>query len=118
VDGQRNRSDRNSVSGTHEFFREMVLYNGDYKPEVEPQPGSEAVVQNAANEQFEIGCSGLCYRVWAPFQESTFSGIYLIAQYLNIYLNKKPDQALDPLRPTKRTIGVPLRPDRSGKRSD
>jgi len=105
---------RNDISGTYEFFREMVLYNGDYKPEVKPQPGSEAVVQNVANEKFAIGYSGLGYRTdgvravplgsfsggqcYDTSAESTFSGNYPIARYLYIYLNKKPDQALDPLR--------------------
>jgi len=105
---------RNSISGTYEFFREMVLYNGDYKPEVKPQPGSEAVVQNVANEKFAIGYSGLGYRTegvravplgsysggqcYDTSAESTFSGKYPIARYLYVYLNKKPNVALDPLR--------------------
>ena len=105
---------RNSISGTYEFFREMVLYDGDYKPEVKPQPGSEAVVQNVAKEKFAIGYSGLGYRTdgvravpLGPYSgaqcydtsaESTFSGQYPIARYLYIYVNKKPDQSLDPLR--------------------
>jgi phosphate transport system substrate-binding protein len=105
---------RNSISGTYEFFREMVLYDGDYKPEVKPQPGSEAVVQNVANDKLAIGYSGLGYRTdgvravplgsysagqcYDTSAESTFSGKYPIARYLYIYVNKKPDQPLDPLR--------------------
>ncbi len=31
---------RNSLSGTYEFFRSNVLYNGDYKESVKQEPGS------------------------------------------------------------------------------
>jgi phosphate transport system substrate-binding protein len=33
-----------------------------------------------------------------PSFEATFSGKYPLARYLRIYLNKKPDQPLDPVR--------------------
>jgi phosphate transport system substrate-binding protein len=105
---------RNSSSGTYEYFREMVLYGGDYKTQLKEQVGSEAVVQGVAGDKFAIGYSGLgyktdavrtvplakyegapCYNVSA---EETYSGKYPIARYLNIYLNKIPDQPLDALR--------------------
>ena len=105
---------RNSSSGTYEYFRDMVLYGGDYKTEVKEQVGSEAVVQGVASDKFAIGYSGLgyktdavrtvplakyegapCYNVSA---EETYSGKYPIARYLVIYLNKNPDQPLDALR--------------------
>ena len=38
---------------------------------------------------------GKCYDTSA---EATFSGDYPIARYLYIYLNKKPNEQLDPLR--------------------
>jgi phosphate transport system substrate-binding protein len=50
---------RNSLSGTYEFFKSTVLYNGDYKESVKQQPGSAEVVQNVANDKFAIGYSGL-----------------------------------------------------------
>ena len=53
---------RNDISGTHEFFKEIVLYGGDFKPEVKQQPGSEAVVNNVAGDKFAIGYSGIGYR--------------------------------------------------------
>lgn len=105
---------RNSKSGTYEYFREMVLYGGDYKTQVKQEDGSEALVQAVASDKFAIGYSGLgykseavrtvplasteggtCYNVSA---EETYAGKYPIARYLYIYLNKKPDQQLDVLR--------------------
>lgn len=105
---------RNSISGTYEFFQEMALYSGDYKQDVRQQPSSEAVVEKVAGDKFGIGYSGLgfktagvrtvplasypggqCYNTSA---EATYSGRYPIARYLYIYLNKKPDQPLDPVR--------------------
>lgn len=105
---------RNSISGTYEFFREMVLYGGDFKEEVKQQAGSEAVVQGIANDRFAIGYSGLGYKTngvrtvplasypggtcYDTSAEATYSGKYPIARYLYIYLNKKPNQPIDALR--------------------
>jgi len=105
---------RNSLSGTYEFFKSTVLYNGDYKEVVKQQPGSAEVVQNIANDKFAIGYSGLGYKTegvrtvplaayygakcYDTTAEATYSGKYPVARYLYIYLNKKPDEPLDPLR--------------------
>jgi len=105
---------RNSLSGTYEFFRDMVLFGADYKRELKEQAGSEAVVQNVASDKFAIGYSGIGFNTdgvrTVPLAtypggqchnttyEETMSGKYPIARYLYIYLNKKPDEMLDPLR--------------------
>ena len=105
---------RNTLSGTYEYFRETALYGGDYRPEIKQQPGSEAVVQAVAADKFGIGYSGIGYKTGGvravplasfygstchePSAEATLAGKYPIARYLYIYLNKKPDQPLDPLR--------------------
>ncbi len=105
---------RNSISGTYEFFREMALFSGDYKPAVKQQPGSEAVVQEVANDRFAIGYSGIGYKTagvravplalniggtcYDTSAETTYSGNYPFSRYLRIYLNKNPSQPLDPLR--------------------
>lgn len=105
---------RNSISGTYEFFRENTLFSGDYKAEVKQQPGSEAVVEGVARDKFAIGYSGIGYKTdavrtvpLAMYQggacqdtsaEATYSGKYPIARYLYVYINKKPNQSLDPLR--------------------
>jgi len=105
---------RNEISGTYEFFREHVLYNGEFKPEVKQQPGSEDVVGNVAKNKFAIGYSGIGYKTdgvrAVPLAvtfgrecadtsaESTYSGKYPVARFLYIYLNKKPNEPIDPLR--------------------
>ena len=105
---------RNSLSGTYEFFKSTVLYNGDYKEAVKQQPGSAEVVRNVAGDKYAIGYSGLGYKTegvrtvplaafygaqcYATTTEATYSGKYPIARYLYIYLNKAPDEPLDPLR--------------------
>jgi len=105
---------RNSISGTYEFFKQAVLYGGDYKEDVKQEPGSATVVQSVANDKFAIGYSGLGYKTdgvrtvpLAAFYgkechdttaEATYSGKYPIARYLYIYLNKKPNEPLNPLR--------------------
>lgn len=105
---------RNSLSGTYEYFREAALYGGDYRSDLKEQPGSEAVVQSVASDKFAVGYSGIGYRTdgvravpLAPYygakcydasSEATLSRKYPIARYLYVYVNKKPNQPLDPLR--------------------
>jgi len=105
---------RNSLSGTYEFFRSTVLYNGEYKESVKQQPGSADVVRNVADDKYAIGYSGLGYKTegvrtvplaafygaqcYDTTAEATYSGKYPVARYLYIYLNKAPDEPLDPLR--------------------
>jgi phosphate transport system substrate-binding protein len=105
---------RNSLSGTYEFFKEMALYGGDYKAEVRQEPGSEAVVQRVASDRYAIGYSGIGYRTagvrsvplavssgntcYDTSADATYSGKYPLARYLYVYVNKKPNQSLEPLR--------------------
>ena len=106
--------DRNSLSGTYELFREIALNDGDYKDELKQQSDSEGVVRGVASDKSAIGYSGLGYKTnevravplasydggkcYDTSAEATFSGDYPIARYLYIYLNKKPNEQLDPLR--------------------
>ena len=105
---------RNEISGTYAFFREMALYDGEYKPEVKKQPSSEAVVQMVANDRYAIGYSGIGYKTsgvrtvpiaiseGAPCSdtsaEAAYSRKYPLARYLYIYLNKDPKEPLDAVR--------------------
>jgi phosphate transport system substrate-binding protein len=104
---------RNSASGTYGFFKEHMLKNGDYKDEVKEQPGSAAVVQGVTVDRYAIGYSGIGYatagvravplseKAGEPCVEATaenaYAGTYPLARFLYVYLNKAPEQALDPL---------------------
>lgn len=105
---------RNSASGTYGYFKEVALANNDYKPSVKEQPGSSAVVQGVANDRFAMGYSGLGYmtsgvkalrvslftgdEAFEPNLEYALSGEYPIARFLYVYMNKNPNQSLEPLR--------------------
>lgn len=104
---------RNAASGTHDYFKESVLYNGDFKDEVKEQPGSAEVVKMVAGDRFAIGYSGIGYETdgvravplavsagrhcYDTSPEAAYANDYPVARYLYIYLNKNPNQPLDPL---------------------
>ena len=50
---------RNSVSGTYGYFKEEALCKGDYKSNVNEQPGSASVVQSISSTLNAIGYSGI-----------------------------------------------------------
>jgi phosphate transport system substrate-binding protein len=105
---------RNSASGTYGYFKEVALFNGDYKDEVKEQPGSSTVVQGVASDIAGIGYSGVGYKTadvrsvplkaddagdcFDALGEHAVSGDYPIARFLYIYVNKNPNEKLDPLR--------------------
>jgi phosphate transport system substrate-binding protein len=105
---------RNSASGTYGYFKEVALFNGDYKNEVREQPGSSTVVQGVASTLAGIGYSGVGYKTadvrtvplkatpdgecYDATAENAVSGNYPIARFLYIYVNKNPNQPLEPLR--------------------
>jgi phosphate transport system substrate-binding protein len=105
---------RNSASGTYGYFKEVALFDGDYKDSVKEQPGSSTVVQGVASDKAGIGYSGVGYRTadvrTVPLKtsedgecfdanaENAYAGDYPIGRFLYIYVNKDPNQALDPLR--------------------
>lgn len=104
---------RNSVSGTYGFFKDEALCKGDFKNNVNEQPGSASVVQAVTTSSNGIGYSGIGYSTsgvraialaakdGAPFVEPTAenatSGAYPLARYLYVYVNKKPNEPLAPL---------------------
>ena len=98
---------RNSASGTYAYFKEKALSKGDYKNTVKEQPGSSAVVQAIASDLGGIGYSGIGYLTSgvkavkingiAPTMENAVKGKYPLARFLNIYVNKKPNEGLDAL---------------------
>jgi len=104
---------RNSVSGTYGYFKEHALCKGDFKSNVNEQPGSASVVQSVTSSKNGIGYSGMGYstsgirmvplakKAGEPFIEATpenaIKGAYPLTRYLYIYVNKKPNQPLAPL---------------------
>ncbi|MBR0684127.1 phosphate ABC transporter substrate-binding protein PstS family protein [Roseomonas eburnea] len=105
---------RNSASGTYGYFKEVALFNGDYRDEVKEQPGSSTVVQGVASDIAGIGYSGIGYKTadvrsvplaarpgaeaFDATAENAYAGDYPISRFLYIYVNVNPTQPLDPLR--------------------
>jgi len=105
---------RNSASGTYGYFKEVALFNGDYRAEVREQPGSSTVIQGVASDISGIGYSGVGYgtadvravkisattggECFEAKAEDAVSGDYPIARFLYIYVNRNPNEALEPLR--------------------
>jgi len=105
---------RNSASGTYGYFKEVALFDGDYKDGVKEQPGSSTVVQGVASDLAGIGYSGVGYKTadvkfvalsagpgkpcFLPDAQNASTGDYPISRFLYIYVNKNPNQPLDPLR--------------------
>jgi len=105
---------RNSASGTYGYFKKVALFKGDYKDSVKEQPGSSAVVQGIASDKYGIGYSGVGYKTadvrtvplaveygedsFDANAENAYSGDYPLARFLYVYVNKKPNYNLEPLR--------------------
>ena len=104
---------RNSVSGTYGYFKEHGLCKGDFKNNVNEQPGSASVVQSVTSSANGIGYSGMGYTTsgikMVPlakkgstnYVEATpanaVNGTYPLTRYLFVYVNNKPNQPLAPL---------------------
>ena len=103
---------RNSVSGTYGYFKKQALCKGDYKNNVNEQPGSASVVQGVTKSINGIGYSGIGYktsgvravplaREGADFIDATpanaIAGAYPLARFLYVYANKAPNKPLSPL---------------------
>ncbi len=104
---------RNSVSGTYGYFKEEALCKGDFKANVNEQPGSASVVSAISNSLNGIGYSGIGYKTsnvrtvplakkaGGEFVEdneaNTLNGTYPLSRFLYVYVNKAPNQPLAPL---------------------
>ena len=104
---------RDENSGTRAFFREHVMKKGNFKPEVKALADQFAVVEAAA-----VDGAGICY---GPVQHSVrmvrsvpivdfgateamsattdniLGGRYPMTRFLYIYVNKAPNQPMNPL---------------------
>lgn len=104
---------RNSVSGTYGYFKKVGLCKGDYKTNVNEQPGSASVVQSISTSLNGIGYSGIGYKTAGvkalaiskkagePFimatEEKASTGEYPLSRFLYVYVNKEPNKPLSPL---------------------
>ncbi len=111
---------RNSVSGTYGYFKKKALCKGDYKSNVNEQPGSASVVQSVSSSLNGIGYSGIGYKTSGvravplfaemnknrsraqqkPVEatlDNSISGVYPLARFLYVYVNKAPGKPLSPL---------------------
>jgi len=104
---------RNSVSGTYGYFKKKALCKGDYKNNVNEQPGSASVVQSVSTSVNGIGYSGIGYKtsgvravplrkkVSGDFVDATpdnaVAGSYPLSRFLYVYVNKHPNKDLAPL---------------------
>jgi phosphate transport system substrate-binding protein len=103
---------RNSVSGTYGYFKEKALCKGDFKANVNEQPGSASVVQSVSQSLNAVGYSGIGYKTAGvkavaiakkgnEFIEATAenaaNGTYPLSRYLYVYVNKQPNKDLAPM---------------------
>ncbi|HEY9035397.1 MAG TPA: phosphate ABC transporter substrate-binding protein PstS family protein [Pseudomonadales bacterium] len=103
---------RNSVSGTYGYFKEHALCKGDFRSNVNEQPGSASVVQSVSTSLNAIGYSGIGYvtsgvkavplsvegeAYVAATPENAITGEYPLSRYLWVYVNKAPNKPLQPL---------------------
>lgn len=118
LDGPWKRRDiqlfgRNSVSGTYGYFKANALCGGDYRANVNEQPGSASVVQSVSASLNGIGYSGIGYDTASvravplaraegePYVAATaanaLNGSYPLSRFLYVYVNKPPNKPLPPL---------------------
>ena len=103
---------RNSVSGTYCYFKKKALCKGDFKANVNEQPGSASVVQSVSQSLNAIGYSGIGYKTAgvkavaiskkgtnyvAATAENAATGKYPLSRYLYVYVNKHPNKDLAPM---------------------
>lgn len=104
---------RNSVSGTYGYFKKKALCKGDFKNNVNEQPGSASVVQSVSSSVNGIGYSGIGYKTsgvravpltkkaGGKYIDATpanaVSGKYPLSRFLYVYVNKHPNKELAPL---------------------
>ncbi|MDY7562665.1 phosphate ABC transporter substrate-binding protein PstS family protein [Pseudomonas sp. 10B1] len=104
---------RNSVSGTYGYFKEEALCKGDFRANVNEQPGSASVVSSISSSLNGIGYSGIGYKTSSvktvalskkggtefieDSEENALNGKYPLSRFLFIYVNKAPNKPLAPL---------------------
>jgi phosphate transport system substrate-binding protein len=103
---------RNSVSGTYGYFKEVALCKGDFKANVNEQPGSASVVQSISSTVNAIGYAGIGYRTssvktvplskkggeaFEANEANALAGKFPLSRFFYVYVNKAPNKPLSPL---------------------
>ena len=103
---------RNSVSGTYGYFKETALCKGDFRPNVNEQPGSASVVQSISSTLNAIGYSGIGYKTssvkavplskkggeaFEANEVNALAGKFPLSRFFYVYVNKAPNKPLSPL---------------------
>lgn len=104
---------RNSVSGTYGYFKKKALCKGDFKNNVNEQPGSASVVQSITSSLNGVGYSGIGYKTSGvkavplakkkggdyvgATAENAINKSYPLSRYLYVYVNKHPEKPLSPM---------------------
>ncbi len=105
---------RNSLSGTHAFFKEHALFKGNFKPGVKEEEEAMTAVWSVASDKFAMCYVGLgnatgegirtvplSAKPGDPAVEGTFSNVisgkYPLGRKLFIYIDKAPGKKLAPL---------------------
>jgi phosphate transport system substrate-binding protein len=104
---------RDAVSGTSQFFNDLVSLGGTHKNSVIVEPGAASVVAAIMKDRYGIGYSGIGYRTslvkplrvaakeGEPFVEATFdtatNGTYPLRRLLYLYVNQPPKTPPSPL---------------------
>lgn len=100
---------RNSVSGTYGLFKAKGLCEGDFRSDVNEQPGSSSVILSVASSNGAIGYAAYGHKTagvravpianqqgqYIPLDQDTVrSGAYPFTRSLYLMINKPPDQNL------------------------
>ncbi|PAJ75834.1 phosphate-binding protein [Pseudoalteromonas sp. NBT06-2] len=103
---------RNSVSGTYGYFKKKALCKGDFRSNVNEQPGSASVVQSISSSVNAIGYSGIGYKTsgvrtvplakkGTNYVDATLDNVakgkYPLSRFLYLYVNKHPNKPLAPI---------------------
>ena len=100
---------RESDSGTYAFFKEHVLANADFAPEILSLPGTAAVINAVSQDKRAIGYGGIAYAKGTkllkvsrddqspaiePSMANVDTGRYPLSRSLFFYTTGKPDGEL------------------------
>lgn len=104
---------RDAVSGTHQFFKDLVELGGIDKETTIVEPGAASVVAAIMKDPYAIGYSGIGYRTsqvkplriamknGEPSVEATFetatNGTYPLRRLLYLYVNQPPQGERSPV---------------------